>query len=335
MANAYTQLADVIVPSLFAGYVAEQSVVQNKLISSGFITVNPALSAFLAGEGFVQTFPSFLHTDVSDTDALVPSDDASVTAEAEKVTAHAQVVIKMKRNKVWQAASLTAQMIGADPLQAAAAMAGTAMNKIRQGCLIKVLAGTLNETVSAALVNTIAAEATGSVTAATSLTASTVIDTLGAWGDNASTDGVALVIHSDQHRVLQKANLISYVPTNAQDIGFGTYLGMTLVVDDTCPKRAGTTSGNVYTSYLIRRGGIGFGMATSPDAVELYRAPLAGNSGGIDSLIVRDTFTYHVNGYAWAGATDALPTNTALGTAANWTKKFATKQVGALALIHN
>lgn len=335
MANAYTQLADVMVPSLFAAHVAEASVVQNKLISAGFVTVNPALSAFLAGPGFVQPFPSFLHTDVSDTAALVPSDDASVTAEAEKITSHSQVAIKLMRNKVWQAASIVGQMIGADPLKAAAGMAATAMNKVRQTSLIKVLQGTLNETVSAALVNTIGVEIAGNVSAATSLTASTIIDTLGAWGDNASTDGVALVIHSDQYRVLQKANLISFVPTSAQDIGFGTYLGMTLVVDDTCPKRAGQTSGNVYTSYLIRTGGVNFGMATTPDAVELYRAPLAGNSGGVDSLIVRDTFTFHVNGYAWTGATDAIPTDSALATAGNWTKKFSTKQIGALAIVSN
>lgn len=334
MSNAYTQISDVIVPSIFAGYVLEESVVKNKLISSGLVAVNPAISAWLAGGGIVESFPSFEHTDVSDTAALVPSDDASTTADAEKVTTSKQVAIRMKRNKVWQAASLAAQLAGADPMQAAAAMAGQAMNKVRQTSLLAVLAGTINETRAANLVNTVAAEATGSVTADTKFTAGNLIDTLTGWGDNATNSG-GLVVHSDTYRAMQKANLIVYLPTAAQDIGFGTYLGFTLIVDDTAPKRAGNTSGLVYTSYIVRPGALNLGMSTTADAVELYRNPLAGNSGGVDSLIVRDTFSYHVNGYAWAGSATALPTDAALGTASNWSKVFSDKQVGVAALVHN
>lgn len=335
MANAYTQIADVIVPRIFAGYVAEQSVVQNKLVSSGFVTVNPAISAWLAGGGIVENFPSFIHTDVSNTAALVPSDNAATIADAEKVSAHEQVVVRLKRNKVWQAASLAGQLAGADPMAAAASMAGQAMNKVRQTSLLATLAGCLNETTAPTLVNTIAAEATGSVSASTIFSPGALIDTLGAWGDNASTAGAALVVHSDEYRAMQKANLIVYTPTASQDIGFGTYLGMTLLVDDTAPKRAGTTSGYVYTSYIIRQGGINLGFATTPDAVELERSALAGNSGGVDSLIVRDTFGYHVNGFSFAGSLTALPTDTTLSTAASWSKVFADKQIGVLALVHN
>lgn len=334
MANALTQISDVIVPTLFAGYVLEQSVVQNKLITSGLIAVNPAMSAWLAGGGFVENFPSFLHTDVSDTAALVPSDNDATIAEAEKVTAHKQVAVRMKRNKVWQAATLAGQLAGADPMAAAAAMAGQAMNKVRQTSLLAVLAGTINETRAANLVNTIASESISGASASTKFSASAVIDTLAGWGDNATNAG-GIVVHSDTYRAMQKANLISYVPTNVQDIGWGTYLGFTVIVDDTAPKRAGTTDGYVYTSYIVRPGAINLGMASGADAVELYRNPLAGNSGGVDSLIVRDTFSYHVNGYAWAGSATALPTDAALGTASNWSKVFADKQVGIAALVHN
>lgn len=330
---AYSQIADVIVPTLFAGYVLEQSVQQNKLISSGLVSPNPAMSAWLAGGGIVESFPSFLNTDVSSTAALVPTDDTTA-ATPEKVTANKQVAIRLKRNKVWQASSLAGQLAGADPMAAAAAFAGGAMNKVRQTSLLAMLAGTVNETRAANLVNTIAVEIVGSVTASTQFSAGALIDTLTGWGDNATNAG-GLVIHSDTYRAMQKANLIVYLPTAAQDIGFGTYLGFTLIVDDTAPKRAGTTSGLVYTSYVVRPGALGLGVASSGDAVETYREPLSGNSGGMDSLIVRDTFSYHVNGYAWAGSATALPTDTALALASNWSKVFSDKQVGVAALVHN
>ena len=334
MANALTQISDVIVPTIFAGYVLEQSVVQNKLISAGLVAVNPAISAWLAGGGIVESFPSFKHTDVSDVAALVPTDNDATIAEAEKVTSNKQVAIRMKRNKVWQAASLAGQLAGADPMAAAAAMAGQAMNKVRQTSLLAVLAGTINETRAANLVNTIAAESIAGQGTGTKFSAGALIDTLTGWGDNATNSG-GLVVHSDTYRAMQKANLITYAPTNSQDIGFGTYLGFTLLVDDTAPKRAGTTDGLVYTSYIIQPGAINLGVTTTPDAVELYRNPLAGNSGGVDSLIVRDTFSYHVNGYAWAGSATALPSDTALGTATNWSKVFTDKQVGVAGLVHN
>jgi len=334
MANMLTQVSDVIVPSIFAGYVLEQSVQQNKLITAGLVANRPDISAWLAGGGIVENFPSFIHTDTSPTAALVPSDDPAVIAEAEKVSANKQVAIRMKRNKVWQAASLAGQLAGADPMAAAAVMAGEAMNRVRQTTLLAVLAGTINETKAANLVNTIAVEVVGSVTDATKFSAGALIDTLTGWGDNATNSG-GLVVHSDTYRAMQKANLIVYQPTNSQDIGFGTYLGFTLLVDDTAPKRAGTTSGLVYTSYIVRPGALGLGVASAGDAVELYRAPLAGNSGGIDSLIVRDTFSYHVNGFAWSGSAAALPTDTALGSSANWTKVFTDKQIGVAALVHN
>lgn len=333
MANALTKLADVFVPEIMASYVSEQSVQQNKLVTSGIVSISPAVSSWLAGGGVVEEFPSFKHTDVSDVAALVPTDNEATIAEAEKVESTKQAVIRLKRNKVWQAATLAGQLAGADPMLAAAQMAGAAQNKVRQTSLLATLAGTINETRAANLVNTIALETTVGLADANKFSAGALIDTMSGWGDNASNSG-ALFIHSDTYRAMQKANLIVYQPTNAQDIGFGTYLGFTLLVDDKAPKRAGTTSGTVYTSYVVRPGSIVLGSSTSSDAVELHRNPLAGNSGGIDSLIVRDTFAYHVNGYAWAG-TSAIPSDTALGTASNWSKVFTDKQVGVAALVHN
>lgn len=335
MANEVTKLADVIVPSILAGYVNEQSVVKNKLITSGLVTQNPAISNFLATGGYVASFPSFKHIDTSSVAALVPSDDEAVIAEAEKLTSSKQVVVRMQRNKPWSAASLTSQISGADPIATVAAEFGEYQNKVRQASLLSVLAGTINETRAANLVNTIALETTVGLADANKFSAGALIDTIGnGWGDNAGNGG-ALVIHSKTWVAMLKANLVVSQPTNAQDIGFGTYLGFTLLVDDTAPVRAGTTSGTVYTSYIIQPGAISLGSTVTPDAVELYRNPLAGNSGGVDSLIVRDTFAYHVNGFAWVGSTTALPTDAALATASNWSKVFTDKQIGVAALVHN
>lgn len=331
---ALSQISDVIVPSIFADYVSEQSVQMNKLVSSGLVVVNPVMSAWLAGGGIVESFPSFKNIDASDTAALVPTDNDATIATAEKIESSKQVAIRMKRNKVWSAASLAGQLAGADPMLSAAQNVGSAQNKIRQSSLLSVLAGTINETKAANLVNTIALETTVGLADTNKFSGGALIDTLAGWGDNASDSG-GLFIHSDTYRAMQKANLVEYQATNAQNIGFGTYLGFTLLVDDKAPKRAGTTSGTVYTSYIVRPGAIHLGSTVTSDAIELYRAPLAGNSGGVDSLIVRDTFSYHVEGFAWSGSAAALPDDTALSTAANWTKAFTDKQIGVAALVHN
>jgi len=331
---ALTRLSDVIVPTVFAGYVQEASINSNRLISSGLIALNPAYSGYLAGPAVAFNLPYWKNIDNDATMANTPTDDLATVANPEKVTASKQVAVRCMRNRVYQFADLAGILAGSDPLAAVATQIAGRQNSDRQAALLSTLAGTINETVAPNLVHTIASEAIAGQTAATAFNASNLIDAVtNAWGDNAGFGG--LVVHSRTYAKMQKDNLITFQPTNTQDIGFGTYLGYTLIVDDKAPTRAGTTDGVVYTSYIIRPGGVAMGVAAEDIPIEFERIALAGNGQGVETMVARDRFGFHVSGTAWAGSIAQIPTDVSLASPAAWTKVFHDKAIGVAAIVHN
>lgn len=335
---AYTAISDIIVPQVFAPYMLEQSLEKNALIKSGLVAMNPALSAALAGGGLTFNFPSFRNADESSTAANVSSSDATSNATPEKMVGRSNIAVRMERNKVWQSTDLTASVAGADPLLALAAQLGDSINKWRTATLFSLLAGVVNETNMASNVNTIASESVSGAGVATKISSGAIIDTLGAWGDMASSaQGVALVMHSDVYRALQKLEPTAFLPLSTTNIFFPAFMGMPVLVDDRYTKRAGTTDGSVYTTFYFKPGALEFGMTPHANAVEPFRAPLAGNGGGAETLSVRDIFTYHVVGTKFTSntITGDLPTDANLALAANWALAYSAKAVGVAALIHN
>ena len=143
----------------------------------------------------------------------------------------------------------------------------------------------------------------------------------------------AIAMHSVPYTQLQIKNLITFDPLNKQDIGWGTYLGKTVIVDDTCPAVAGGTSGLVYTSYLFGEGAIARGNGMAPVPIETDRNSLSGT----DYLVTRRHFILHPRGIAFKSASvaGASPTNTELATATNWDRVYQKKNVRLIALKTN
>jgi hypothetical protein len=337
MTATVTALSNVIVPAVFAPYVLEQSLVKNALIQSGVISHNPVLDAKLAGGGATFNLPSWRPLDASGTAANVPTDDNTVLATPEAIVARANIAVRLERNKVYGATDIIQSLVGSDPMSAVGAYVGLAMNQWRQASLLKMLAGTINTTNLSSNVNSVAVEATASYTTATRINSGTVIDTLTAMGDFASNlEGYAIFMHGDTYRYLLKNDFTSFVRPSQQNAGIGSYMGMQVIVDDTLPKVAGSTSGFKYTTYIMKPGAVGFGFTQAPNPIEVQRMVREGNGAGAEYLAVRDAFTYHVNGFKWIGsAAGAFPTDTEIGTASNWNAVFAGKGIGVVSLIHN
>ena len=334
---ATTQIADVIVPEVFTPYVEEQSNKADRLVRSQAVVVSDAISGMLSGGGATFNVPSFNPITNPDDDYAVSNDDPTSIATPAKLTARTQVAVRLEMNKSWASADLAAALAGTDPMAAAAMKLGEYQASRRQRVLVKQLTGMFAATNMSGAVNDVSI-ATGTIAAANLISADNVIDTTSAWGDYASNNtGKVLVIHSDVHRRLQKQNLIDFTPTNVQDIGFGTYLGMILLVDDGCVKDTTVTDYPVYTSYIISQGGIGFGYSRPKAPVAIQREELQGNGAGVEYLILRDCFSYHVSGMKWLGASvaGAIPTLAELATAANWTRVFDQKMVPIAALQTN
>ena len=116
-----------------------------------------------------------------------------------------------------------------------------------------------------------------------------------------------------------------------------------MIVDDTLPVRAGTTSGWVYTTYLFGPGAFAKGAAPLDSAplqggigtegVELARAALDSDS----VLINRRRYILHPRGVKFTSASVAAdsPTNAELENGANWTRVFEAKNVRIVAIDHN
>jgi hypothetical protein len=112
-----------------------------------------------------------------------------------------------------------------------------------------------------------------------------------------------------------------------------TFQGLDLIIDDTCPQRAGTTDGVVYTSYLMKPGAILRGVNVTPEDVETERDGLAGDT----NLITRRHFVLHPAGIAFQNASVAgsSPTNAELEAAANWDRVYDLKNIGIVAIDTN
>jgi hypothetical protein len=342
-----SDLAGYIVPSEFSPYVLEQSVVKNGLLASGIIANDPMLSGMLAQGGQVANVLTFKNLDANGTAANATSSDQSSSATPELITAHNQKFTRVGRNKVWAAADWDYSILGQDPAQYIAQSVATAMIQWRQTSLINELNGVTLALIagSSASVNKVAVETLGTpYLAAQQINASSIGATIvGAWGDAGVRDslmngmnGVAIFMHSNTYNFLLSTDYVSFQRISTQTFGFTTYLGYPVIVDDTLPVRVGTTSGHVYTTFLVKQGGIRFGYSQPKNATEIFRAPLVGNGGGADQLFQRDSFAYHVTGMSFTGsAAGDTPTDAELATANKWTQVLSAKQTGVAVLIHN
>jgi hypothetical protein len=115
------------------------------------------------------------------------------------------------------------------------------------------------------------------------------------------------------------------------------FLGKRVIVDDSMPVVAGSTSGFKYVSALFGEGVIGYGENLPLVPAEVYRRPDQGNGGGIEQLWERKSWAVHPFGYKFNSASVAgqSPTLAELALAANWTRVVQRKNVPLSFLITN
>jgi hypothetical protein len=150
-------------------------------------------------------------------------------------------------------------------------------------------------------------------------------------------------MHSATEAALRKLDLIDFIPDSEGKAQIRVFQGRRVIVDDHMPVRAGTTDGQVYTTYLFGPGA--FAKGASP----LDSAPLLGGIGtkGLElsrqaldsdsSLINRRRYILHPRGVKFTSASVAgdSPTNAELELGANWTRVWENKNVRVVAVVHN
>jgi hypothetical protein len=252
----------------------------------------------------------------------VLSDSSPLTPD--KVTADADVAALLIRGKAWSANELAGALAGSSPMQAIGNQVSVWWAIQEQKILISILKGIFASALASSHVNNISAkyEEDGVISA------NAVLDTKQLLGD-AADQFTAMAMHSATYTLLQKQNLITYIPNSRGEVVIPTYLGYQVIVDDGCPVANG-----VYSTYLFAAGvfGRGEGVPVDLTPVETDRDSLASD----DILINRRALVLHPFGVKWTNTTvtGATPTNAELGTAANWAKVYEDKAIGVAMLKH-
>lgn len=295
---ASTVINDVVVPEVFGPYVQELSLELSLLVRSGVIARNAQLDGFLAGGGQLLTIPAW--NDLADTTPNISS-DTGADAAINNVTATEAVAARVNENQAWGAMDLSAQLAGSDPMDAIARRVAAYWVRAEQARLLATVKGLADN--NASIVNDISDSGTdnnAAADAANLVSADAFLDTFQLLGDHKSNIS-AIAMHSVVHTNLQKQNLIDFIPDSNGNVGFGTYLGKTILVDDGMITQADAALTEYYT-VCFGAGAFQMGVGSPRVAAEIDRNPLAAAGGGQEYLISRKESVLHPQGFTVANA---------------------------------
>ncbi|MCW5552168.1 MAG: coat protein [Verrucomicrobiae bacterium] len=334
---AKTALADIIIPTEFEKYAIERTAQLSAFVQSGIIEHAPEFDDLASGGGREVKMPFWKDLTAA---RQILSDSAPLVVN--KITSDQDIARIHNDAQAWSANHLAKVVSGDDPMQAIVDLVGDYWARMDQTLVISALKGIFASATMAGNKLGIAAEATGGVSATTQLNGATFVDAtvkLGDRGDRLT----AIALHSATEAALRKLDLIDFIPDSEGKAQIKTFQGRRVIVDDTMPVRAGTTSGLVYTSYLFGPGAFAKGGAP------LDSTPLQGGIGtegveiarqALDSdtmLINRRRYILHPRGvkFTSAAVVGDSPTNAELENGANWSRVFENKNVRIVAIDHN
>ena len=319
-----TRLADMIVPTKFNKYVQTLSTQKSRLFQSGIITdLTSTIDAEI--EGKTVNMPFFNDLDASEEEQVL-DDQSDLTVG--KMTTGQDVAVKLLRGKAFGTSDLAADLSGADPIDAIANRFADWWNKRFQTALLATLAGAMGSAAMAANVNDISALTGG----AEFFDADSFINSAFLLGDEqGGLTGVA--VHSLTLKAMVKADLIDFIPDSEGKLTIPTYLGKTVLVDDTMPV-SGAGANRIFTTYIFGQGAIGFGERSPKVPVEVERQALKGM--GQEYIVNRRQWVMHPRGIKWLGTTQVgvTPNNTELALTTNWQRVYDAKIIRIVAFKH-
>jgi hypothetical protein len=327
---ALSQVADVVVPSVFTPYVQQITEEKSRLIQSGALVRDSAIDALLAGGGLTFNVPSW--KDITNDTENVSTDteydyDGGDNSAPKKLGTATEVAVRLSRNQSWAASNLAADLAGSDPMMAIADRVANYWSLRLQAAFVATIKGVFADNAavpsgSEHTQNDMTYDIKGSSYTAgtTDFNASAFIDACQTMGDSAENLGIVMV-HSVVFARMQKNNLIDFIP-DSEGRPVRSFLGKQVIVDDSLPYSSG-----VYDTWIFGAGAVRLGIGTPKYATEVQREPNAGNGGGEDILYNRVMWCIHPVGNKYAGtAANGGPTNAAtsnnLAAAGSWQRVY-------------
>ena len=333
-----TQIADIVVPEIFNGYVQQLTEEKSRLIASGAIVRSSSLDADLAGGGLTFNAPSF--KDLDNEDENISTDDASddytggTADSAPKKTGTAtETVVRLSRNQSWSSSDLAEALGGVDPMNSIAQRVSQYWALRMQAAFVASMNGIFADNDAApAGTEHVQADLTNDVSGAsysagvTDFSAPAFIDAAVTMGDSMG-DLSLVCVHSIVYARMQKNNLIDFIPDSNGITNIPTFLGRLVVVDDGVP----SPSAGIYHTWLFGSGAALLGMGAPKVPTETGRKPDAGNGGGQEVLYNRVEWGIHPVGHRYIGtAPNGGPSNAAttnnLANAGSWQRVYSQRK---------
>lgn len=334
---AHVQLSDVIIPEVYADYQAENGPEKTAFFESGAVVRNPMLDQKASSGGKTLDIPFWKDLDASAEPNY--SNDSGDDATPQKIQAGEQIARVSYLNQGYSAADLAGEIAGSDPMQRVRNRFGTYWMRQWQRRLIAATRGILAQNVASGnsdMVFDIATEDGNNAAATNKYSRSAFVDAVFTLGD-AADQLSAIAVHSVVYKAMVDNDDIEFVKDSAGLLTIPTYMGKRVVVDDSMPAIAGSTSGVKYVSVLFGQGAFGYGEGTPKTPVELERKAAGGNGGGLETLWERKTWLLHPFGYQFKSATvtGESPSLAELALAANWERAVDRKNVPLAFLVTN
>lgn len=335
---AETTLTDIIDVTVFQDLEPEMSVEKTAFFQSGAVVRNPILDARANAPGNLTELPFWKPLDAS-TEPNYSSDNIASDATPQKVTQGEQIARKAFLNEGWSATDLATELAsGADPIQHVRNTVERYWVQQWQRRLIAACQGVLADNDandSDDMLHSVAVESTGSQTAATKFSRDNFIEAAYTMGDHV--DGiVAMAVHSMIMKEMVKQGDVEDVRDANGVLIERTYMGRSVIVDDTLPVVAGSTSGFKYTSILFGAGAFGYGEGAPTVPVEIDRDASKADGGGVEELWTRKTWILHPFGFQQTGTPSGDSfTRAELAAAAQWDRVVDRKAVPLAFLVTN
>jgi hypothetical protein len=325
---ATVQIQDIYNPLTFGRRAQERQVALNRFLASGVVFRDERIAAQIAQGGNIGEVTYF--NPLSTGEPNYSTDNPATLSTPANIASKKERFRTAPRNKSWSTMDLARELALQDPLGAITGRVGAYWATDDERRIIQSALGIMadNKANDAGdMVVNIATDDAGAVTDDERISADSVITTMQTLGDHK--DSLAVIaMHSAVHTRLMRQNLIDYVPPSGSNIGFETYLGKRIIVDDSLPAVAGANR-ITYTCILFGGSVIGTadGQVLHPSATE--RVEAAGNGGGQDIIYSRVNNVFHFNGFDFTSASVAgqSATYAELATAANWDRKVSRKNV--------
>lgn len=343
---ATVRLADVVYGPMFLPSTVQETQDRSLLRTSGIAGPDAQLQRFAAGPGDVVTIPFW--SDLSG-NSNASTDDPAQNATPNKIGMGSGMARKIRRNNGWQAANLVSALMAEDPLDVIRGLVANYWVREEQRILILMLNGVFASALAATHVLNVASEDAN--TDGINMDSDVSANAHALLGDQ-GLELVAVAMHSRVFWNLDALGMITYENLAGEQVAGMTpaerrnrlafWHGKRVLVSDSCPRVAGSTSGFKYTSYFFANDAMAYADATGTPGgpeipVELDSKAEAGNGEGVRTLWYRRHFVMHVRGLSFTGtpASASGVTDAELATGANWARIYDPKLIRVVAVITN